>query len=588
MEIAIVGMGCRYPDSPDLLTFWQNCLDRRVCLSELTDQRWVHDTVYDPDRRKRNKTHTRAAGLVAGLELFAARHFQVPPRRARSMDPQQRLILEVAREALQDAGCERRPFERERSGVFLGASIAEYATYSNLLVRSQQLKGGEFGHPTGVDVSVNLPDANAYSLSGCLMNVVATNVAHYFKLGGPAFTSDAACASSLVAVTQACQYLRNLPPRNGISPVALAGGVYLMFLPDNCVGFGKGSALAERECRPFDARADGFILGEGAGVVVLKRLEDALADEDRIYAVIKGAVWGNDAGTSSPMTPSQAGQARLLRWGLESSGLRPEQLGYLECQGTGAPSGDEVELAALSEVWSGSRRPVLGSIKANFGHTLTAAGAAGLLRASMALHTRTFPPQAAWESWHPKLEAMSETFQILTKPQPWEGYPAASVSAFGFGGTNCFVVLEAAPPTAPKTSTGSLFCPVSAPSLSLLKDHLSQLLAILEVQDPRAVSGALQLRAPQEWTLLSRGSDRDSLHKIFRQVGELETPELVSTSGYLLGPTEELKTSQADGWETELTWLRGESPPGPLSPPCYLPPSPLERKPYWPVDKRPG
>ena len=312
LDIAIVGMSCRYPKSPDIPTFWQNCLERKVCLTELTDQRWNHKALYSPNKRARNHTHSQTAGLLSNVDEFAARYFQVSPRRARIMDPQQRLSLELTREALQDAGAERRPFLRERSGVFFGAVISEFIAYSNMKVRSWQLLDGQFGPPSTEDVTAELPDLNAYSLSGCLVNGIASSVSQFFQLGGPAFTSDAACASSLVATTQACQYLRSLPKRKDLSPIAVAGGVYLMLHPDNVVGFAKGSALAERECRPFDSKADGFILGEGAGVYILKRLEDAQADGDRIYSVIKGAVWSNDAGATSPMTPSKDGQASPL------------------------------------------------------------------------------------------------------------------------------------------------------------------------------------------------------------------------------------------------------------------------------------
>lgn len=504
------------------------------------------------------------------------------------MDPQQRLALELTREALQDAGTERRPFLRERSGVFMGAVISEFITYSNMKVRNWQILDGQFGEAPSGDVAADLPDINAYSLSGILVNGIASSVSQFFQLGGPAFTSDAACASSLVATTQACHYLRTLPPRKEFSPIAVAGGVYLMFHPDNVVGFAKGSALAERECRPFDGRADGFILGEGAGVVVLKRLEDALADGDRIYSVIKGAVWNNDAGATSFMTPSREGQSRLIRWGFEATGIEPGQVGYVECQATGAPAGDEVELSALNEVWSGVGSPVLGSVKANFGHTLSASGAAGLIRATMALHTRTLPPQAAWESWHPKLAEYSDLFRIIERPEVWEGEALASVSAFGFGGTNCFLLLQGAPAIPPAPLQSPHFCPVSAPNQSLLKEHLGRLVNVLEGQSLDSVAYSLRLRAPQEWTLLSRGSDSRDIQRIWRAALELSGDEVVQTNSYLVGPTDKLKDLEVSGWERELRWLSGRSVPVESFLSGSLPPSPLERKSLWPIETLPG
>jgi acyl transferase domain-containing protein len=504
------------------------------------------------------------------------------------MDPQQRLALELTREALQDAGAERRPFQRERSAVFLGASVSEFSGFTITKVRSRQIKNGEFGPAPDEDLLSELPDINAYTLSGGMINVIASNVAHSFKLGGPALTSDAACASTLMAVIQACQYLRALPPRQNLSPLAVSGGVYLMLNPENSLVFAKGSALAERECRPFDAAADGFILGEGAGIFILKRLEDAVTDGDRIYSVIKGAAWSNDAGTSSPMTPSQAGQARLLRLGFESSQIQPDEVGYVECQGTGAPAGDHTELAALHEVWSGENKPVLGSAKANFGHTLSAAGAAGLLRASMALHTRVLPPQAAWSSWHPKLQDLSDKFRMITDPEPWQGNPVATVSAFGFGGTNGFLVLQSAPLLSPAPPRGPYFLPVSAPSFSLLKEHLRELVETEFSLDE--LSYTLRLRQAQEFTLLARVMDRAEWERVVEELlGVSENlEETVATDSYLLGATERLQRPEIPGWQTEQEWLQAETVSKNLVPSCSLPPSPLVRSSLWPVERLPG
>ena len=206
----------------------------------------------------------------------------------------------------------------------------------------------------------------------------------------------------------------------------------------------------------------------------------------------------------------------------------------------------------------------------------------------MALHTRTLPPQAAWESWHPKLAEYSERFRILERPEAWPGEALASVSAFGFGGTNCFLLLSQPPAIPPAPPKGPYSCPVSAPSLTLLKEHLSGISDILGSQGPDSVAYGLRLRVPQEWTLLSRGCDTLDLQRIWSVVLEHSGEDVVHGEGFLLGPTVKLKDLELEGWEKELQWLSGESVPAEFVPRGSLPPSPVERRSFWPVEALPG
>src|SRR6184192_1803707 len=291
----------------------------------------------------------------------------------------------------------------------------------------------------------------AFSIAGNLLNMSAAIVAQTWDLHGPALSVDAACSSALVAAQQAIVNLRA-----GQIDLALAGGVYLNLLPDNLVGFSRIGAISRKgECRPFDAGADGFVMGEGAGVVVLKRLDDAVRDGDRIYAVVKGASANNDGRSEGPMTPRQGGQLEALRMAYRDAAISPTSIGYLEAHGTATTVGDVVEVGALRQLfdeagWTagGGIRTALGSVKANIGHTMSASGIAGLIKTALALHHGKLPPQPGVAEENAKLELGAGPFFLPRAETPWErnGRPRrAGVSSFGFGGTNVHLVLEEAP-----------------------------------------------------------------------------------------------------------------------------------------------
>lgn len=494
--VAIIGMGCRFPKASDLAEYWRNIRQARVCFSEIPAERWNHELYYHPSGRETDKTYARKVGLLDDVRSFAALHYGIAPLRARVMDPQHRLLLDTVRVAIEDAGYGGRPRGwRGRAGVFIGASVSEYKDIITSRLRARSLFDGAFGrapalHPHEAEAAVaDVTPVRAFSIAGNLLNMAAATVAQTFDLGGPAFTIDAACSSSLVAAYDGVLYLRA-----GVCDVAVAGGVYLNLTPDNLVGFSRIGALSHGDaCRPFDAAADGFVLGEGVGVVVMKRLEDALRDGDRVYAVIRGAGINNDGRGEGPMTPRQEGQLAALAAAYEDCGINPDTIGYVEAHGTATGVGDVVEVAALREYYDSRRRApsdcFLSSVKANVGHTMSAAGVAGLIKATMVLSERTVPPQAAFTAPLPALGLVGSGFRVPLREQPFAA-PAehprrAAVSSFGFGGTNCHLVLEERPAERrPQVSVAAAARPeplvISAPTPQLLAGHLAALAAALE------------------------------------------------------------------------------------------------------------
>ncbi len=423
MKIAIVGLGCRFPEARDPLGFWEIIRSGKVTFRPVPASRWDHTRFYDPTTRIPDKAYIDKGAYLDDAELheFATLHYGIAPRRIQVTDPQQRLLLDSVRVALQDAGYETRAWERTRAGVFVGASVSEHKEILLTRVRAAQLFSGSFGRALPGAEAEKLRDAliehivpvRAFTMPGSLLNMAAAIVAQTFDLGGPALSIDAACSSALVAVQQAVVNLRA-----GQIDLAIAGGVYVNLVPDNLVAFSRIGAISRRgECRPFDAQADGFVMGEGAGAIVLKRLDDAVRDGDRIHAVILGAAANNDGKSEGPMTPRQGGQLEALRMAYRDAGVSPASVGLLEAHGTATTVGDVVEVGALRKVfdeagWTprNGARTALGSVKANIGHTMSASGIAGVIKAALALRHRTLPPQPGVSDENPKLELATGPF----------------------------------------------------------------------------------------------------------------------------------------------------------------------------------
>ncbi len=355
-DIAVVGMACRFPHARDLGQLWRLVREGEVAFDEIGDSRWKHSSFRHPnDARAVDKTYVTKGGFVEGVDEFAALHYGLAPRRVQVTDPQHRLLVETVRQALQDAGYEKKALARAETGVFVGASVSEYKDLMTARLRAVSMADGTFGDTLSAQEAevlrsavADLVPTRAFTIAGSLLNMMAATVSQVFDLGGPSFTLDAACSSALVAIHEATVHLRA-----GQCDVALAGGVYLNLTPDNLVGFSRIGAISPSSaCRPFDARADGFVMGEGVGVVVLKRYEDAVAAGDRIYAVIKGSGCNNDGRGEGPMTPRPEGQMAAMARAHREVDWPIESIGFVETHGTATVVGDVVEVGALKSFWN--------------------------------------------------------------------------------------------------------------------------------------------------------------------------------------------------------------------------------------------
>jgi acyl transferase domain-containing protein/NAD(P)-dependent dehydrogenase (short-subunit alcohol dehydrogenase family)/acyl carrier protein len=425
--IALVGMACRLPggaDTPDRL--WQLLCDGVETVGDIPRDRWDSDAWYDPDLAVTGKTITRRGSFLDRIDGFDADYFGITPREADRMDPQQRLFLEVAVEALDDAGLTQPQLARSRTGVFVASYHNDYA----------QL---QYSDRDAID---------ARTLTGTLHSVLANRLSYLLDLRGPSVSVDTACSASLVAVHLACQSLRL-----GESDVAIAGGVSLIISPELLVSMSKVGFMApDGRCKAFDAMADGFGRGEGCSIVVLKRLSDAIAHRDRILAVIRGSAVNQDGHSTLLAAPNGPAQEMLIRDALTLAQLEPERVGFAETHGTGTALGDPIEVEALAATLGreavGAGPCLLGSVKANLGHLEAAAGATGLIKAVLALRHAAVPGQPNFHTLNPHIRLAGTRLAVPTTLTPWtagEAPRCASVSSFGVGGTNAFVLLEEAP-----------------------------------------------------------------------------------------------------------------------------------------------
>ncbi|MFI8529532.1 aminotransferase class I/II-fold pyridoxal phosphate-dependent enzyme [Streptomyces aquilus] len=465
--MAIVGMSCRFPGAADIGEFWRMLVNAESQFSAVPASRWDHSAYHRPgDFREPHGVYTDQVAFLPEVERFAPAHYGIPPRRARTMDPQAKLFVDLAREALQDAGWERTGFDRSRTGVFAGVTSLDHRDISVSRITANLLADGSF-HDGQSDPELlerlheatdsSLMPMNSFTIPGALANMVPCTVSEVLDLGGPSISLDAACSSALVALDAAVRSLRS-----GACSIALVGGVYIGLSPTPLVGFARSGALSRHGvCRPFDERADGFVLGEGGALLVLRPVEDAVAAGDRIYAVVTGVGSANDGRGGGPMTPQAQGQLAALRAAYRDAGTDPGQIDLLEAHGTGTPVGDrtEIEAIGLLRAESGSTQPCyVSSSKALIGHTLSAAGAAGLVKAALAVHHGVVPPQPAEMRVNGALDLESTGLRVATAAQRWphEGVRRAGVSSFGFGGTNVHAVLEGAPAAEPDPGDGRL------------------------------------------------------------------------------------------------------------------------------------
>ena len=472
-DVAIIGMACMFPGAPNLAAFWQNIVSKVDAITDPPPEAWDSDIFYDPGSQENDRVYCKKGGYLGPLAYFNPLEHGVMPRAAEGGEPDQWLALQVAREALADAGYPDGPRERHRTAVILGKGT--YINRGNLtmvqhsLMVDQTLQVLKTLHPELTDEELrlirrdlkrNLPPFNAETAGAMVPNIVAGRIANRLDLMGPSYTVDAACASSLLAADIAVQGLRNCE-----YDLALVGGVQVttpipiltLFCQLKALSFGE-------QIRPFDKDADGTILSEGLGMAVLKRREDAEREGDRIYAVIKGMGVASDGRAMSVLAPRVDGEELALHRAYEQTEISPRTIGLIEAHGTATLVGDAAEVQALTRVFgsrddkSEIRNPksaihqwcALGTIKSMIGHTMPAAGIAGLIKTALSLYHKVLPPTLNVDQPSPTLELDKTPFYINTETRPWihgstETPRRAGVNAFGFGGINAHTILEEYP-----------------------------------------------------------------------------------------------------------------------------------------------
>ena len=378
--IAVVGLGCRFPQADSPEAFWELLARGADAVVEVPPDRWDVAAHYDPDPDAPGKMSSRWGAFLDRVDLFDAHFFGISPREAIRMDPQQRLLLEVAWEALEHAGQAPDGLAGSRTGVFVGISTNDYTHL--------QMRAGA------------LESIDSFTGTGSAFSVAAGRLSYALGLEGPSIAVDTACSSSLVAVHLACQSLRARE-----SELAIAGGVNLMLAPESTVAVSKYHALApDGRSKAFDARANGFVRGEGCGVVVLRRLSDAIARGDDVLAVIRGSAVNQDGRSSGLTAPNAVAQAAVLRQALALAAVEPARVSYVEAHGTGTSLGDPIEIAALAEVYGAGSLPCgVGSVKTNVGHLEAAAGVAGLMKLVLALQHERLPPHLHFQALNPRI-----------------------------------------------------------------------------------------------------------------------------------------------------------------------------------------
>ncbi|CMB14946.1 phenolpthiocerol synthesis type-I polyketide synthase PPSB [Mycobacterium tuberculosis] len=431
--VAVVGIGCRFPgdvDGPE--SFWDFLVAGRNAISTVPADRWDAEAFYPPDPLTPGRMTTKWGGFVPDVAGFDAEFFGITPREAAAMDPQQRMLLEVAWEALEHAGIPPDSLGGTRTAVMMGVYFNEY---QSMLAASPQ-------------------NVDAYSGTGNAHSITVGRISYLLGLRGPAVAVDTACSSSLVAVHLACQSLRLRE-----TDLALAGGVSITLRPETQIAISAWGLLSPQgRCAAFDAAADGFVRGEGAGVVVLKRLTDAVRDGDQVLAVVRGSAVNQDGRSNGVTAPNTAAQCDVIADALRSGDVAPDSVNYVEAHGTGTVLGDPIEFEALAATYGhGGDACALGAVKTNIGHLEAAAGIAGFIKATLAVQRATIPPNLHFSQWNPAIDAASTRFFVPTQNSPWptaEGPRRAAVSSFGLGGTNAHVIIEQGSELAPVSEGG--------------------------------------------------------------------------------------------------------------------------------------
>ncbi|MFC7266197.1 beta-ketoacyl synthase N-terminal-like domain-containing protein [Streptomyces lutosisoli] len=507
--IALVGIGCRYPGGvTDPASFWHVLRDGVDVIGEIPPERWGPEYISE-DGSAPGTGYCRYAGVLPGIDQFDADFFGISFREAREMDPQQRLLLEVSWEALEHAGLTKPQLAGSRTGVFFGMLGMDYTLLHS---KTRGVKG-----------------IDPYYASGKEFSFAPGRVAYTLGLHGPALAVNTACSSSLVAVHLACRALAS-----GEADTALAGGVNVLAAPELSIFMSKVQALSPTgRCKPFAADADGIVRGEGCGVVVLKRLDDALADGDQVLAVIRGSAFNHDGRSAGLTVPNASAQEALLREALHRADATPDEVAFVETHGTGTPLGDPIEAYALSQVFGpgrdAGRRLHIGSHKANFGHTDAAAGVAALIKTVLTARHRVVPPQLHLGTPNPAIPWADGPLSISAEARPLDATEDTlfGVSAFGLSGTNAHLLLSApAEQPAPEASTPEADAPrvllLSGSTEAALQERARDLAGTLDGE--RSVADVLHTAAIRRTHHEARatviGADVEELRASLRELAE--------------------------------------------------------------------
>jgi len=455
--IAVIGMGCRFPQAANPKAFWRLLVNGVDAITEIPSTRWDLEQFYDSNPEAPGKTNSRWGGFLEEIDRFDADFFRIPPKEAMQLDPQQRLLLEVAWEALEDAGQAPDRLAGTRTGVFVGVMNTEFA---HIWLRESHLISPQLG-------------------AGSSSGITANRLSYFLNFHGPSMVIDTLCSSSLVAVHQACRSIWN----GESDPVAIAGGVNLILLPAMNIYYAKaGLAAPDGRCKTFDARANGIVRGEGAGLVVLKTLRRAQQDGDRVYCIIRGSAVNHDGRTNGLTAPNRWAQIAVLEEAYRQAGVSPGRVEYVEAHGTGTPLGDSIEATALGTALAAGRckedRCSIGSVKTNIGHLESGAGIASLIKTALMLKHRTLAPSLHFQTPNPYIPFDELQLRVQRTAEPWvfrESSAVAGVSSFGLGGANAHVVLESVEPPAeigagPEQAAGEAYIlPISARSANGLR-----------------------------------------------------------------------------------------------------------------------
>ncbi len=462
--IAVIGVGARFPGAENSEAYWDMLKNGRDGIREVPSDRWDADQYYDPTPATPGKMVTKQGGFIDGIDRFDPHFFGISPREAVHIDPQQRLLLEVSWEALESAGIPADRAAGTRTGVFVGISANDYS----------RLQSG------------TTETLNPYSGTGNAFSIASNRISYIFDFHGPSMSIDTACSSSLVSIHNACQCLRDRD-----CDLALAGGVNLVLSPEVTITFSQARMMAaDGRCKTFDEAADGYGRGDGAGMVVLKRLSDALKDGDSIMAVVRGSAVNQDGRSNGITAPNGQLQQAVITQALDTAGLAPDQIHYIETHGTGTPLGDPIEIESIKKVMLQERaktNPLLiGSVKTNISHLESAAGIASFIKVVLVLQNEEIPPHLNFKKLNPYIKLDDAPIQIVTKNTPWprsDKKRYAGISAFGFGGTNAHIIVSEPPLAEPKADTTDRKAHVftnSARNNAALKDFAKRLITYME------------------------------------------------------------------------------------------------------------